>query len=269
MRVRYQAHHQRGSAILIAIISLGLLASLVHQLVVYASSLRSMNRTFRDGDAFRSGMREQVYSPSLTSRGCERQQLSMNGLSQTWFVCSHGAVPFVVSPAIAIPSYHLDYDALFANPIPCPGSRSAITERSFTTPIAPYSCTVSQLPAERTVLVDNLRAADIRFPAAQPNQAMQLSTPGEIRLTGTLFLSTDTIIASGGSLMLETIRNDTGLPRSVTLLSAHGDIVLNSVIGSISILRIGRQQISGPTTAPAVNYPLPPFRQRGTSGIIH
>lgn len=268
MRFHSPAHNQGGSAILIAIISMGLLASLVHQVVEYASSVRSTNRTFRDADAFRSGMREQVHPPSTTSRGCERQQLSMNGLSQTWFVCSHGVVPFVVSPALELPSYHLDYDALFANPTPCPGSRSAITDRSFTTPIAPHSCVVSQLRAERTVLVDNVRGADIRFPAAEPNQVMQLSTPGEIHLTGTLVISTDTIIASGGSMRLETIRNDTGLPRSVTLLSAHGDIVLNSIIGSVSVLRIGRQQISAPVTAPAVNYPLPPFRQRGMSGMI-
>lgn len=249
-------------------ISLGLLASLVHQVVVHGLSLRVTSRTFRDGDVFRSGIRARIHPPSTTQRGCERQEVSMNGISQAWFVCSLGVIPFAVSPSIPIPSYHVDYDTLFADPTPCPGSRTAITERSFSAPIAPHSCTVSELRTERTALVDNVLGADVRFPTPQPNQVMQLSTPGTIRLTGTLFISTDTIIVAGGFLSLGTLRNDTGILRRVTLLSAHGDVALNSVVGPISILRIGRQQISVPTTVPAENYPLPPFRQGGISGII-
>jgi hypothetical protein len=143
-----------------------------------------------------------------------------------------------------------------------------ITERIFTAPVAPYSCPLSGAIPDQATLAENIVGDDLAISISRPNQIAQLGTPGSIRITGTLRLSSNTLVIAGGSLSIATLRNDTGAPLSVTLLSAHGDITLGNTIGLISVLTVGRHKISAPSTAPAINYPFPSVRAATISGII-
>jgi hypothetical protein len=54
---------------------------------------------------------------------------------------------------------------------------------------------------------------------------------------------------------------------SVTLLSAHGDIVIERVEGALSLLTLGRRTVSVPETSTPIAPPLPATRALTVAGF--
>lgn len=259
---------ESGSILLLTLFSLSVIAFLFTQVASHANSLFAIARSSQKGAVFRSSIREAIMIPRTAQRGCERQQLSAEGLTQSWYVCSPGFLPFVSLPTLTLPATPFDYDTIFATALPCPNVHQAISERSFRSPISPYTCTVSGTRSDGVTLADNLLAQDLTLSNLHPNETLHIASPGTITITGVLSLTGDTLILAGGDLRIATLRSDSGAPSSVTLLSAHGDVTLDRVIGPLSVVGIGRGRLVVPPTQSAAHYPLPGVRPVRISGII-
>jgi hypothetical protein len=269
MRRAPPEHREHGSIVLLALFSLSVIAFVFAQVAMHANTLFALARSVREGDLFRSALREGLAIPGAARRGCEEQQLSGGGTSQLWYVCSRGFVPFSSHPPIPLPNTPLDYDIIFATRIPCPHVHQAVSDRSFRNPVSPYTCTLSGSQSAGATLSDNISAHDLTLLSSRPNETLQLATPGTITITGVLSLSSDTLIIAGGDLRIKTLGTNARMPLSVTLLSAHGDVTLDEASGLISVVGIGRGGISIPPTMPSAHYPLPPVRPVRISGMIH
>lgn len=262
------SRHERGSTLLLTLFSMSVIAFLFLQVAAHAHSLFAITHSLQKGNLFRSSMREAMTTPRASQRTCERQQLSGQVISQSWHVCSHGFAPFASLPTIPLPAIPFNYDTVFATALPCPSAPQAISERSFHHPVSPYTCTVAGTQSDGLTLTDNIIAQDLTLSNLRPNETLRLASPGTITITGVLSLTGDTLILAGGDLRIATLRSESGVPSSITLLSAHGDVTLDEVIGPLSVVGIGRARLALPPTTPAAHYPLPGTRSVRISGII-
>jgi hypothetical protein len=94
-----------------------------------------------------------------------------------------------------------------------------------------------------------------------------VATTGSLLCDGVLTLASSTLLIAGGDIKIASVASNSSLAISVTIISAHGDIVVGNVSGPVSLLTLGRNLLSAPPTLPSSTYPLPPFTQSIISGI--
>jgi hypothetical protein len=261
---------QRGGALVLVILSTALVGYLSYRLAVHCTAYRNFVVSYLRGFSQQQSAREQLTPISGTSRTCATQSISVSSTStQLWKVCTVGAPPFLTTPPIHLPSNRIDFSTLLHHAAPCRYERTQNSDTIFSGPKAGATCVAPNFLSAPMVSLDNILIRDLALTLPQHSSTLALATPGSVQSEGLLTLNSSTLIVAGGNIRIAALKGDASERIAVTLLSAHGDIVVGQVLGPVSILSIGRQLISVPPTPPSPMFILPPFLTRPSiAGMI-
>jgi hypothetical protein len=261
---------QRGAALLLVVLSTALVGYLSYRLAVHSTAYRNFVLSYLRGFSQQQAVREQLTPVQSASRMCAVQTVSTNSAAaHRWKVCTVGSPPLLTTPPHPLPSNRVDFRALLHNATPCRFERSQGSEMIFSEPKASATCIAPSILNEPLVTLDNIRIRDLSIALPPHSSNLILATPGTLLTEGALTLNSSSIIVAGGNLRIATLRTTSSERIAVTLLSAHGDIVVGQTVGAISVLSIGRQLLAVPPTPPAPVFILPPFlTQPSIAGII-
>lgn len=258
----------------LALFALAALGYTSLRLVTHASAYSQLLRSQRDGIKHHNALRMSITPISSEYRRCDVQQLNGHQIAgvaprpQEWFVCTTGHPHFFSSQESSSTAISPNYSALFLRTQSCPSPRTATTRSSFDTPYAPFTCFLPQQLEGSLTVHDNIAIEhSVVSTSAQP-ELITIATPGSLLVSGTLTLSGDTLIVAGGRIEISYLGLHQAAHASVTVISAHGDIVIQKLAGSIKILALGRRVLSVPRTLPPESPPLPPLRHASVSGVI-
>ena len=119
---------------------------------------------------------------------------------------------------------------------------------------AEYTCSSLQ-GASIHILRENIDIDSLTLPTTK--NATKISTPGFLRIQKVLTLTNDTVILSGGDIILEKISSLSSSPLRLTLISATGFVSVRSLTGKISLLSISSRGAYTPTTPNLPPHPMP------------
>jgi hypothetical protein len=261
---------QRGASTFLVLLATSLLGYLSYRLVLHASAYNELVRAYRLGFAQQQSARDQLYTSHSPTRTCTTQSTtSPKGGAQHWSVCALGTPPLLRSQAVPLPAGRIDFNALFRSTPPCQWERRPVAGTVFTTPRAAMTCFVPPTVDGDVRSSDNIAAASLRVRPLPTSHTTSLSTPGAFEIENTLTLSTSALIVAGGDVRIPHLVSNSPDRISITIVSAHGDIIVGAVTGVVSVLGLGRQLLSIPSTPATVSFPLPPFSsQPSIAGII-
>jgi len=265
-------HHrpEKGAILFLYMVMIGLIAFVIHQLVSHAATYAVLARDFRAGQAALSELREKLPTMSLTTRGCENHEISLSGSTRSIATCTLGSPPLRASAAISLPAGRVDYATIFAQARACPGSVEDNPSRSFSSPEAWQNCRLPERLEFGFTVLENVEATEITIGAPEPSpQPLLVATPGRLTISGRIVTSQPLLILAGGEISIDTIASVGEQLVPITLLSAHGSISVRAIEGSPSLLLIGRNLLTAPSTPIHPPFPLPSFRAVSSmSGFI-
>lgn len=265
---------ERGAAMFLALFALAALSYTSLRLIMHASGYSQLLRTYRDGIKHHNSLRMAVTPVSSVHRRCDVQQLRGHQIAgvdprpQEWHVCTTGHPPFFSNQHSSPATISPDYSALFLRAQSCPSARTATTQSSFDTPAASFTCLLPQQLGGTTTLHDNIAAENVVVSPPSRPHPITIATPGSLTVSGSLTLSGDTLIIAGGDIKIPFIGLHHAASASVTIMSAHGDIVVERVAGPLKLQALGRRALSVPKTLPPDSPPLPPLRRALISGMV-
>jgi hypothetical protein len=261
---------ERGSSTFLVLLATALIGHLSYRLIVHASAYSELVQTYQRGHSEQQSSRNQLQVPASNTRTCLVQSTTPSQAgSQRWSVCTLGSPSLMKNQAFPLPAGQINFNALFNNTPPCRWERRASEGTTFTTPRAAMTCIVPSEVDGNIRSLDNIKTLDLMLRPASPSETPSVTTPGTIEVESTLTLTSSTLIVAGGSVRIPRLATRGPEHISVTIISAHGDIIIGQVAGPASILGIGRQLLSVPTTPPSTSFLMPPFTTRSSiAGII-
>jgi hypothetical protein len=258
----------------LALFALAALGYTSLRLITHASAYSQLLRSQHDGIKHHNALRMGITPISSEHRRCDVQLLNGHPIAgvtpraQEWHVCTTGHPHFFSSQHSSATAISPDYSALFLRTQSCPNTRIATTESVFDTPHAPFTCTLPQQLSGGLAIHDNIAIEHSVVSTSARPQLITIATPGSLLVSGSLTLSGDTLIVVGGGIEIPYLGLHHAPHASVTVISAHGDIVIKEIAGAIKILALGRRVLSVPRTLPPESPPLPPLRHASVSGVI-
>lgn len=178
-----------------------------------------------------------------------------------WDACYEDLKPVTLSPSVLPPPGKPDYDKLFEKSASCPMTTRLTAAGTFKTPVARSSCIVSAPLSADLILRDNIVAEMVSWSFQQePEPFITVASPGYISITGPLILPRSTLVVAGGAISIGSIVTDSRLPIVVTLISARGQIEVQSISGPISLVVVGTDLIRAPLTSIPSSFPFPLMR---------
>jgi hypothetical protein len=269
---------ERGAALFLAIFALAAIGFVSLKLVSRATAYSQLLRIHGDGLAHHTALRESIEPITSRQRRCELQQLSgrsiagLQAQSSPWYICTTGQPAFLSNHDVALPASSPDYGALFDTSIPCPYQRGLTALRAFDAPIAPHTCLLPPAIQGDFIVVDNISVESTAVAPHTPSRTITIATPGSLTSSTSLTVPGDTLIVAGGTVTIATLRllqaPSVAPTTTVTIMSAHGDIVIERIEGSLSLLALGRRVISVPETRTPHSPPLPPVRAPSVTGFV-
>ncbi|MFN4896357.1 MAG: hypothetical protein ACK5GN_10900 [Pseudomonadota bacterium] len=267
-----------GAAVFLALFALAAISYSCMRLIMHTASYAHLVRTYRDGIEHLSSLRESVRPVNSHLRSCERQYLHGKNIAGTPAlslyrqVCTNGRPPFMSNQGVWPLTNGPDYAPIFAIAVSCQGTRTASTRNSFDSPSAPFNCLLPETLADGVILVDNIIFSQSTIGSAHnevrdPRQITILATPGSLIANVSLSLPGNALIITGGDIKIPTLRLHSSAAAEVTIISAHGDIVIERIDGALALLALGRRVLSTPPSARPVTPPLPDIRQSSVAGI--
>jgi type II secretory pathway pseudopilin PulG len=261
-------NRESGMTLILALVAMSIVGGLAYRVLLYASAYLEITKTFSQSLHAQQAIRSQIDTTTSPQRRCITQTLSLpSGNTQDWLTCERGNPTFVGNHPISLPSERVDYDTLFADPTPCPGQTRGVSASSFTSPQSAMTC---ELPSELThgiTSLNNLHCNALTIQPKESNQALVIATPGSLVCEGLLSLAASTLVVAGGDIRIAAIVSTSSEPIAITLLSAHGDIVVGGTSGALSLLALGRSLLSVPPTPPSEAFILPPFTRGTITGV--
>jgi len=269
---------QRGAALFLAIFALAAIGFVSLRLVSGATAYSQLLRIHRDGLAHHAALRESIQPISSHQRRCEAQYLSGRSIAgvdspqSQWYVCTTGQPTFRSNHDAPLPSINPDYGAIFASGVICPFARSMTTLRVFDAPAAPFTCLLPVTIQGDTIILDNITADSTSLHPRASARTVTIATPGSFMASASLSVAGNTLLIAGGNVSISVLRlleTPTAAPIcTVTVLSAHGDIIIERIEGALSLLALGRRAISVPEANAPASPLLPPVRAPSISGVV-
>lgn len=260
---------EKGSILFFVLLAMSLIAFMIRRVHLQTSTYLRLTLEHREGLNVQNSLRERIASPSSPARGCQEQTISIDEGSRRVAVCSTGLNEFTTAPPTAVPSGRIDYNLIFKGAKRCPGLRRDTEKRTFDSPRAASDCILDATLDHGGIFVDNLAAEDLSLGIADGPETLTIATPGCLTVTGTLTTNSSLLILGGGDISIANISSKRSDPARVTIVSAHGSIVVQKTSGNVSLLTLGRALISVPPTPFLPPFPLPPFRASlPVTGII-
>ncbi len=273
---KHRAHRlseERGAALFLALFALSAVGYASLRLITHVSAYSQLTRAHQDGIKHHTALRMAVTPILSEHRRCDVQHLSGHPIAgvaprpQEWHVCTIGRPPFFSNQQALIPTTSPDYVTLFLNAKSCPTTRVATARSSFDAPFASFTCLLPHKLDGSLITHDNITVENSVISPVVGSQSTTIATPGSLIVSGTLTLSGHTLIVAGGEIKIPYVALHDAPNASVTVISAHGDIVIERIAGGIKLLALGRRALSVPRTQPPDSPPLPPLRKLSVSGI--
>lgn len=268
---------ERGSALFLAIFALAAIGFVSLKLVSRTKAYSQLLQIHKDGLAHHAALRGSLKPLFAEQRGCELQHLTGRSIARVdaqgsqWYVCTTGQPIFLSNNYLHHPPISPDYQAIFDRSTPCHFLRSMIILRVFDTPMAPFTCILPQVIQGDSIILDNISADSTIVSPSSPAGTTTIATPGSLIVTASLSIPGDTLIVAGGHVKISTLQllQSPGVAptAAVTVLSAHGDIVIERIQGKLSLLALGRRSIAVPPTSTPNSPLLPPARVISISGF--
>jgi hypothetical protein len=259
---------EAGITLLLALLAMTIVGGMAYRALLYVEAYTQIVRTFASSLSSQQQLRKRLDIQTTSQRGCAVQQISLPGKpAQEWHVCSRGTQPFITNHPVALPPGRIDYNLLFAAPSRCPGQIHQVPNLLTQSPTSGSTCELPSQLTQSLVLSENIRCQNLTFEKQGSDKALIVATTGSLLCDGVLTLASSTLLIAGGDVKIASVASNSSLAISVTIISAHGDIVVGNVSGPVSLLTLGRNLLSAPPTLPSGAYPLPPFTQSVISGI--
>jgi hypothetical protein len=161
-----------------------------------------------------------------------------------------------------IPTFDL---SLFDRADRCPGSSSEVVGSTFRGPVSPADCELPSEVKQSLIIKSNVRGANVSI-QGEPSRVVFLATPGRITFESLAVPTGDLLVLAGGDIRIGTIKGQAKSSK-VTVLSLAGDITIGAVTGSVSLLPLGRFDVSAPVTPFLPPFPLPPVRSLSVASM--
>gem|GEM_PF-2322079 len=267
-------HHERGVAMFLALFALAAISYSSLRLIRHAGAYAQLLRTYRDGIEHHNTLRGGITPLASQTRRCELQRLTGRTIAgaalhpQDWHVCTLGDPAFLSNHQTAAPIRNPNYNALFLAAVPCPGARTLTSRTTFDTPHARYTCTLPTRLENGITVTDNIAIEAASVTTTHSLLPVTIATPGSLVVATSLSLSGDTLIVAGGDISIPHLKMQFSGAAKVTVVSAHGDIVIGLLEGALALTALGRRAISVPPTTPASSPLLPPSRGASVAGFI-
>ena len=134
---------EHGTVLFISMMVLSFLTFMVHRLTREAHSYSRIARIALDGPQHQSAVRERLQSTPSSSHVCTEQPIFTDGTSKIVVVCSRGAPSFLTFPPSVPLEGQIDYAPIFSRSRDCIGHRTTAVVRSFSSPAASHTCSIS------------------------------------------------------------------------------------------------------------------------------
>jgi hypothetical protein len=256
-----------GVALLLALLAMALVGGIAHRLMLHADAYRAMTQTVSDSITIQQRLREGLNLLPARSRSCSEQRVSSGVKTRQWLVCSHGNPAFISNRPFSLPDGRVDYNSLFANPSGCPGLRGSNSEQFAASPSSGFSCELPPRLAQNLIVLENIRCRDLVMESAERGKSLTIATPGSLTCDGLVTVSAHTLVIAGGDLRIAALKSASPTPIAITLLSAHGAIVVGNTTGLLSVLALGRDLLNIPITQEHSTFLLPPFTTSSIAGV--
>ncbi len=268
---------ERGAALFLALFALTAIGFVSLRLVTRAAGYSRLLNVVRDGLEHNAALRESITPIRSPKHQCDLQRLNggniagISARSSPWHVCTTGQPEFLSNRPLAVPYTSPDYGAIFERHTPCVYRRSATTLRSFNAPTAPFNCLLPPDIRGEAILLDNIAIETLTISPKNSSDTITVATPGSLISSTNLAVSTDTIILAGGDIRISTlglVKSPLAVPSAqVTIISAHGDVVIERIDGALSLLVLGRRIIAVPETNTPNSAQLPATRFTSIAGF--
>jgi hypothetical protein len=262
------ARTEAGVTLLLALLAMTIVGGVAYRVLLYAEAYREIARTFANSLITQQQLRARIDTSSTSQRSCVAQAISHpGGTLQEWQVCSRGTQPFLTNHPISLPPGRIDYNLLFGTPSRCPGQTTATPDLPTRSPTSGNTCELPSHHTHNLFLLDNIRCHNLVLDTQEANQSLTIATVGSLLCDEVLTLSSSTLIVAGGDIKIPTIMSASSKPIAITIISAHGDVVVGNTSGLMSLLALGRHTLAVPMTQAPETYLLPPFTPLMISGV--
>lgn len=258
--------YQRGWALPVVMFGTALIIGWARLITLETTATSLFLPIISRGEEIRAHSKERLALNNPLSRECHEISLSHDSIETSYIRCSEGAVPFRTQPPYSLPQRVINYDALFSRAGGCSTTPTRTSRLASGVPKALFTCTLPRTIVGGLTLLDNIKADTVSL-ITQNSDAALMATPGSVTITGTLSISQDLLIVSGGDIDIAVIHNTAEAHHRVTVISSLGAITVGRVVGSVSLLVAGRATIQAPETSPSTTFPLPPMRNASLRGF--
>jgi hypothetical protein len=276
---RSGSNQERGVAVLLALFALAAIGYSALRLVTNANSYSRILQTYRDGTAHHTALLQSIIHKVAPQKLCDTQTLRSQaidrilGRSQRWYVCTNGHPAFQSNQRDAPEVIAPDYGAIFTQATPCSGARTAVSRVTFDTPLAAFDCHLPQQLQLGVIALENLNVESSTLTNQQSVTDDQvdpviIATPGSLTVQTSLTIPGRTLIVTGGDVKIALLRLNDTAQADLTILSAHGDIIVEKIVGNISLLALGRRAISVVPTSAPISPPIPKMRAVSVAGVV-
>ncbi len=252
--------HEAGWVFPTVVLSVVFLATLSALLTAKTHSLGRLYHDNVTSSALHEALRAKLVPSNTLPRGCSVQSATALGLTGAWWVCSESDPSFDTIPPLSTSVPFPDFERILSDSLPCSGSRMGTENARFTSPVSPFTCTLSGTLTTSVTVTDNLVFDSAVFERKEDRTTAAIVSPGYLTVRNDITTATDLIVVVGGSARIENIRAIGRTPVRVTVLSSRGDIEVGRVSGPLSLLVIGRAVLRVPPTPFLPPFPLPPER---------
>ncbi len=264
------AQAESGIALVLALLAVAILSAATYRTLLMSEAHRETSRIFAHSQNTQQQLRLQIRARQESSRGCSSQRIVADAQgAQQWLVCSRGSPAWLATHPITLPAGRVDYDTLFSQPSSCQGEiEEHAPSAPFNSPRAAKTCRLPSSPVQAFTILDNIEGQDLQIASNDPRAPLTLATPGSISVSGAVSLPSSALIIAGGTIRIGALTSRSHEQIAVSLISAHGEIIIGSIGRGISALGLGRSMLAlPPTAAGATTFVLPSFTQIPISGI--
>ena len=231
-----------------------------------ATSLVQSWRHARVGAALEAEVLEGVANAAPSLGRCSQLSVQARHGSTQRTVC-YEALPAVTAyPRVALPSLRPDFDAVFSRASPCPAAPQAVRQRSFTSPVARLTCSMTGSVPATAVALENIKADWLKVAEPTNSSPALLATPGTLEVSGVLEVQGDSLVVSGGDTSIGSLAASKAL--SVTVVSARGSVEVRELRGPVSLVIVGTKSLRAPASPIPASFPLPPLRPPAILAIV-
>ena len=201
---------------------------------------------------------QNISEESLSETRCNEAFGKYSNEQRKWLRCRELSSSYRTLPETELPTFQFDFDLVLRDAIKCPAQSISAPLRYQAIPYASRSCVFTTLSVNGLTVGENLEGRFLSLTKPTLPTLAVVATPGRFAVDQVLETQRDLLIVSGGDVSINKIANPGLQPIRVTIVSARGNISVNSVGARVHLLVVGRGTMKAPSTDLLRPYLLPP-----------